>query len=336
MRSLEITNRAHEANDENQQHQIRSLEAELARYKQATLLQERGKRSLTAEQGTGSGHSDAVTVTGDYLQDIVDQKRRLRKVSQDQQQQLQYLQARVHLNSNTSQGSVHSTAGGGSRPSSRLSNRNTDGLRIRSRSRAGSCTVHDSIPIEKDDVFGSSDALPIAPPSAPPIKRSSSMPLTGINLTTMESERLEVRESKSFPGDASSKASTTGVSLQEQSTPLPEGHTDPTEPESDRKGAHRRLYIRLRDELETSDLVRFERYVHRYDGLEIPVEGNRGIINRVRRLLLPEELVRSKLDLPDRYKLRKELAREFERIVREDASPRETSNTSNSQQEESI
>jgi hypothetical protein len=266
----------------------------------------------------GSSLSDAATVTGDYLQDIVEQKRRLRKVSQSQQQQLQYLQARVHLNSNASQGSIHpftGVTGGGSRPSSRLSNYGPS--RGRARSRAGSYTLHDSIPVAKDDVFGSSDALPVAP-----IKRAGTMPLASLDVNVHHHQPNKVDEWAKAE-TAAAAASVKEKHLSQQSPPLQEAAATAAVVDSDPKGAHRRLYIRLRDELETADLVRFERYVHRYDSLEIGVEGSRGIINRVRRLLLPEELVHSKLAFPEKYRLRKELAREFERIVREDAVPKE-------------
>lgn len=266
----------------------------------------------------GSSLSDAATVTGDYLHDIVEQRRRLRKVSQSQQQQLHHLQARVHLNSNASQASIHSATGGvsvgGSRPSSRLSNYGT--TRGKSRSRAGSYTLHDSIPVAKDDVFSSSDALLVAP-----IKRAGTMPLASLDVNIHSHQPNKV--------DQWVKAEAAAAPVKEQQQQQQLSLSPPTDEiassvvDSDPKGAHRRLYIRLRDELETADLVRFERYVHRYDALEIGVEGSRGIINRVRRLLLPEELVASKLAFPDKYRLRKELAREFERIVREDALPKE-------------
>lgn len=255
----------------------------------------------------GSAQSDAATVTGDYLQDIVDQRRRLRKVSHSQQQQLQLLQARTHLQSNASQVSLNSATGGpGSRPSSRLSN--YGGMRGKTRSRAGSYSLHDAIPVAKDDVFGSSsDAQPMAP-----IKRAGTMPLASLDVNIHGGQSKTVDEWMT-------KESQLVKEKPVHSQPVQESDVVDNDP----KGAHRRLYIRLRDELETADLVRFERYVHRYDALEIGVDGSRGIINRVRRLLLPEELVNSKLALPDKYRLRKELAREFERIVREDAIPKE-------------
>lgn len=258
----------------------------------------------------GSALSDAVTVTGDYLLDIVEQKRRLRKVSHSQQQQLHYLQARVHLNTNAnaSQASLP-TAAGGSRPSSRLSNH---GGRGKVRSRAGSYTVHDSIPIAKDDLF-SDDAM------ANHTRRTGGMPLGAVDMNQPSASSAVLLSDE----EDSVVAKMGSFAVHDEPEVLEPGTT----PDTDPKGAHRRLYIRLRDELQTADLVRFERYVHRYDALEIGIDGSRGIVNRVRRLLLPDELVRSKATMPDKYRFRKELAREFERIVREDAIPREGSDS---------
>ncbi|KAL9933484.1 hypothetical protein V8E36_007660 [Tilletia maclaganii] len=84
--------------------------------------------------------------------------------------------------------------------------------------------------------------------------------------------------------------------------------------EADGVGPHRHLYARLRSTLEPSHLAKFEKYVHRYDALDIPLEGPRGLINRVRKLLL-----RGEPDLeqrPDRLRLMKDLLREFEALVR--------------------
>jgi hypothetical protein len=289
----------------------------------------------------GSALSDALTVTGDYLQDIVEQKRRLRKVSVSQQQQLQYLQARIHLNSNASQSSFNSGVGGGrtsSRPSSRMSNY---GVRSKARSRAGSYTLHDSIPVAKDDVFSSEGNENQA---TVPTKRAGSVPLGAIDLnsqiTTQSNASLHLSSQGSGQDRDQSNSTFEEVSKstlgqQQQNQQSDSVAPSPSIVDSDPKGAHRRLYIRLRDELETADLVRFERYVHRYDALEIGIDGSRGIINRVRRLLIPDELVRAKTTQPDKYRFRKELAREFERIVREDAIPKEEGDQSreNSQSE---
>lgn len=58
-------------------------------------------------------------------------------------------------------------------------------------------------------------------------------------------------------------------------------------------------------------------YVHRYDALEIPIDGPRGLVNRVKKLLLLSDISMRERD-PERFRGRKDLAREFERIVRVD------------------
>lgn len=83
-----------------------------------------------------------------------------------------------------------------------------------------------------------------------------------------------------------------------------------------KRGAHRRLYIALREELPEVELSKFERYVHRYDALEIPLDGPRGLVNRVKKLLILSDPTLK--DRPSELKRRKDLAREFERIVRVD------------------
>jgi hypothetical protein len=59
------------------------------------------------------------------------------------------------------------------------------------------------------------------------------------------------------------------------------------------------------------------RYVHRYDALEIPIDGPRGLVNRVKKLLLLSDAKMRETN-PERFRLRKDIAREFERIVRVD------------------
>ncbi|KAE8231514.1 hypothetical protein CF326_g3469 [Tilletia indica] len=93
-----------------------------------------------------------------------------------------------------------------------------------------------------------------------------------------------------------------------------DGEEEYDDGEADGVGPHRQLYARMRAALEPAHLAKFEKYVHRYDALDIPLEGPRGLINRVRKLLL-----RGEPDLPqrpDRLRLMRELLREFEALVR--------------------
>ncbi len=77
---------------------------------------------------------------------------------------------------------------------------------------------------------------------------------------------------------------------------------------------HREIYRRLRRELSRDDLSKFEIYVRRYDLLEIPLDGPRGLLIRVKKLLLlSDSTLRQQ---PARLRLRKDLAREFERVCK--------------------
>ncbi|PWN35410.1 uncharacterized protein FA14DRAFT_172050 [Meira miltonrushii] len=325
-----------------------------------------GRLSTVPGSRCGSVQSDAMTVTEEYLQGVVEQKRQLRKISLSQQQQLHFLQARVHMDNATSalqdgsssndKENIHPSdlmsapmSGRGSRPSSRMSN---NGVRGRARSRAGSHSLHDAIPIDKDDVFSNqgeevkekTDKVP-----RQTIRRTGSAPLGQVTLNGTRSGAMSALELRNTvePSDSDASldleeerermqginnanfAATNAVSPVSNEAVL-NGASDAVtlaateESDNDPKGAHRRLYMRLRDELTTEELVKFERYVHRYDALDLEMDGAKGIINRVRRLLLSEEILDSKYTRRERYQFRKELAREFERIVREDAVPAES------------
>lgn len=327
-----------------------------------------GRLSTVPGSRCGSVQSDTMTVTEEYLQGVVEQKRQLRKISLSQQQQLHFLQARVHMDgANTAlQGSSSNndkenivpsglmnaptpiigsnTGGRSSRPSSRMSN---NGIRGKTRSRAGSHSLHDAIPIDKDDVFSNHDEE-IKERSESrqrqTIRRTGSAPLGQVTLNGTRSGAMSALELRHTADPNDSDASLDLEEERERMQGINNANFAPTaavspinngasvtgqiatneEADNDPKGAHRRLYMRLRDELTTEELVKFERYVHRYDALDLEMDGAKGIINRVRRLLLSEEVLESKLTRRERYQFRKELAREFERIVREDAVPAES------------
>lgn len=333
-----------------------------------------GRLSTVPGSRSGSVQSDTMTVTEEYLQGVVEQKRQLRKISLSQQQQLHFLQARVHLENTTSNmpsgSSSHDkenmipsglmsaplpdvgsgNGGGNSRPSSRLSNH---GVRGKARSRAGSHSLHDAIPVDKDDVFSNYDddmnKERCESRHRQTIRRTGSAPLGQVTLNGTRSGAMSALELRHTVEPSDSDASLDLEEERERMQGINNANFAPTnaispstselmqnganqvapigtneEGENDPKGAHRRLYMRLRDELTTEELVKFERYVHRYDALDLEMDGAKGIINRVRRLLLSEEVLESKFTRRDRYQFRKELAREFERIVREDAVPTES------------
>ncbi|PWN94370.1 hypothetical protein FA10DRAFT_277931 [Acaromyces ingoldii] len=329
-----------------------------------------GLRALEGnlQSRSGSSHSDAKTVTEDYLQGAVEQRRQLRRTSLSQQQQLMYLQAQAHQAATiSSQSEVNLPfARPPSRPGSRMSNNSGANFEIRSRSRnrsrAGSSSVHDIIPVALDDVF--SDGLPSAASSVftglhnggvrpqQPLSANSSAQNSKQNISSSssyndfsergadENEENVAPRSTSMMDDMRPKSPTPPSSaafhLHGQHAPEASDHSDgpstkagystdaetmselqatPSD-EDEKRGAHRRLYMKLREELNTAELTKFEKYVHRYDALEIPLHGGRGLLNRVKKLLLVSnpELRTGPLDM----KKRKELAREFERIVRAD------------------
>jgi hypothetical protein len=370
---------------------------------QVTMPSDSGRLSAVPGSRSASAQSDARTVTEDYLQGMVEQKRQLRKISLSQQQQMHFLQARIQINrSNSSLGVSNArgsaneqadvndenvappftaplpcTSSGGldSRPASRLS---SNGNRRRPRSRAGSYSFHGVIPVDKDDVFSCRTAGLINENLSRRggLKRSESAPLGQLTLNgrsgavsalelrhyadevvTQQDDQPEQRQQQlrdlgaelnealdgadamstgqlvhtsNDAGDGSVSSSVSRSSSQEN---IGVRAGDGQQEDHDPKGAHRRLYVRLREELDPAELIRFERYVHRYDALQIEMEGAKGIINRVRRLLLPGEVVRAKHTHRPRYQMRKVLAREFERIVRDDAVPSETTSQSQQQQQ---
>ncbi|PWN47900.1 hypothetical protein IE53DRAFT_225176 [Violaceomyces palustris] len=284
-----------------------------------------------------SAHSDAATVTGHHLQDYVEQRRQQRRTSFNQQQ-----------------GGGHPPGASLSRPTSRMSNLSANGgAKPRARSRAGS--VHDAIPVVKDDLFSEmestvSDALPSRATSplvqndrhlngVHPEVAAQSLTAAMHSIKKMSSANSVREETENIPrqlglppphrqeaalqlqhGQQNSAESSTGSSLLGTNSDDPdssqgeEGRTTGEDEFHDQRRAHRQLYANLRAELDASDLTKFEKYVHRYDALEIGLDGPKGLVNRVKKLLLlSDPAIRSK---PEKLKARKELAREFERVVR--------------------
>ena len=268
---------------------------------------------LLASQGQdprirgASGYSDAPTVVGDYLQEYVEQRRQLRRTSFTAQQQMMAVGA--------------GASASGSRPASRLSNASNGGDRTRrARSRAGS--VHDAIPVLKDDVFNEGSTLMQGAgqqETSPLLDNTRVMnaahPLaTGQTSPSPESkERRELMETRrqqvSDASQSSSASITSGIADYTSSS------NELLDESEDHRRAHRRLYSSLRNELDTDDLIKFEKYVHRYDALEIPLDGPKGLINRVKKLLLlTDPDLKSK---PEKLRRRKDLARQFEKVVRD-------------------
>ncbi|EPQ28412.1 uncharacterized protein PFL1_04239 [Pseudozyma flocculosa PF-1] len=261
--------------------------------------------------------SEAATVTGDYLQEYVEQRRQQRKTSFTVQQQQQH-------------SAPLGAAQSGSRPASRLSNHSAGGDRTRrARSRAGS--VHDAIPMLKDDVFSDGAAANTAPSrsgGASPLAENVNV-INGANLyadrglganspSPQSKQRSALMEIRCSQPMLSSDTSHSSQSLHSGIADYSNSSTELSDAAEDQRRAHRALYASLRAELDAEDLVKFEKYVHRYDALEIGLDGPRGLINRVKKLLLlTDPDLKSK---PEKLRVRKELAREFEKVVKNTAS----------------
>ena len=215
--------------------------------------------------------------------------------------------------------------------------------------RSGSFGLHGSIPAIKDDIF-SDGSSSLSHPSlkghtiranstGPAIgsgvlPQKSTQPFGSVNVNTLHSRQQQHKK----PAATISSADATLVRSDEVAVPSATMTTNDKTPSAgpsrtadiddtslesclspsslDRGTAHRRLYLALRCELSADQLSKFERYVHRYDALEIPIDGPRGLINRVKKLLLLSD--EGLKERPEQWRKRKELAREFEGIVRGD------------------
>ncbi len=72
--------------------------------------------------------------------------------------------------------------------------------------------------------------------------------------------------------------------------------------------------MRFQQELDGEEFQKFERCIQRYDFLDIPLEGSKGLITRVKRLLLVSDPdLRSK---PDKLRCAQQLARDFEKMAK--------------------
>ncbi|KDN35980.1 hypothetical protein K437DRAFT_64410 [Tilletiaria anomala UBC 951] len=305
----------------------------------AAILPGEPKRESISE----AQHQIGVT---EFLQSYVDQRKHARRESapaQQQQPQAQAQQQQQLRSANTSASNPPS------RSTSRLSNHSAADSRVGGRTRPSSraSSLHDYIPEDKDDLF-SPDAsenvsafastsqltsnisgnssnecaksptivdaadlyqsrfLPYGPLVSTPLYEPSEqelwMPLVdrGVNVQTLSppGDRTEHAQQPSAP---TSEEDSSGSHV---SKPLT--HDELVE--------HRQIYSRLRRELSQEDLQKFEMYVRRYDLMDIPLEGPRGLLVRVKKLLLlSDSRIRQQ---PEKKALRKQLAREFERVCR--------------------
>lgn len=284
----------------------------------------------------------------DFLQSFMEQREKVHRRSLDrqQQQQLQEQQKRqleqinqTHALASASSTSVNQIP---SRSQSRISNFSTSDLRTSGRQRAASraSSVHDAIPMERDDLFStdSSDNLRALHASHGSSvfeeKETSPMIVDAADLYQMQylkdaplastppvgeinggSNPLEERDTNKGTAVASPAGERTETALNSSSDMSASTSRESSKALSPEElEGHREIYKRLRRELSQDDLGKFELYVRRYDHLEIPLDGPRGLLMRVKKLLLlSDTTIRQH---PEKLRLRKELAREFERICK--------------------
>ncbi|TKY89429.1 hypothetical protein EX895_001960 [Sporisorium graminicola] len=202
---------------------------------------------------------------------------------------------------------------GASRPASRAASRLSTQSGTRCRSRAGS--VHDAIPVAVEDVFCNPRTFyahssePSPEPLAEQLASSSLDPHADITAasqrlmaatdTQAQAVKLMTRRQLSATSSPSSLMAVSPAKEQDQQEHI---------------SFERKLYMRFQEELNAEEFTKFERCIQRYDFLDIPLEGNKGLITRVKRLLLVSDPdLRSK---PEKLRVRQHLARDFEKMAK--------------------
>lgn len=250
-------------------------------------------------QSRQTSPNDRALTSSDYLQECVEKRREAMRSSFTAQQK--------------GMTPASAQAGGVSRPVSRAASRLSTQSGTRSRSRAGS--VHDAIPVAIEDVFCNSKTIQAHSSETSPELITQQLAAAGLNshaditaasqrlmaATDTHSQSVMLMSRKELIATSSSPGSLAG------DAPAKE------QEDQDQMSFERRLYIRIQEELDVEDFAKFERYIQRYDFLDIPLEGSKGLITRVKRLLLvsdPE--LRTK---PDKLRVRQSLARDFEKMA---------------------
>lgn len=242
--------------------------------------------------------------TSEYLQEQVEKRREAMRSSFNAQQQ-------QHRGITPGSGGGHPT-GVPSRPVSRAASRLSIQSGTRSRSRAGS--VHDAIPVAVEDVFCnqttviksfSNDTTPEQ--LAEQLANTCLEPRSDLSSATSASQRLMAALDTQANVRLMTRKDLSPISLLSAAS-------SPQHQDGEQVSFERRLYIRFQQELDREEFQKFERCIQRYDFLEIPLEGNKGLITRVKKLLLVSDPdIREK---PDKLRVRQMLARDFERMAK--------------------
>ena len=256
-----------------------------------------GVVAATSSQSTSrqTSPNDKALASSDYLQECVEKRREAMRSSFNAQQK----------------GMTPASAQGvPSRPVSRAASRLSTQSGTRSRSRAGS--VHDAIPVAVEDIFCSQNTLKAHSTDTSPEFVTEQLAATGLDAhadITAASQRLMAAT------DTQPVKLMTRKELSIASSPSSLMASSPAKDHSEEQiSFERKLYMRFQEELDGDEFQKFERCIQRYDFLDIPLEGNKGLITRVKRLLLVSDPdLRSK---PDKLRVRQQLARDFEKMAK--------------------
>ncbi|GAC96876.1 hypothetical protein PHSY_004460 [Pseudozyma hubeiensis SY62] len=257
-------------------------------------------------QSRQTSPSDKALTSSDYLQGCLEKRREAMRSTFTAQQK-----------GTTPAGGQ---AGGASRPVSRAASRLSTQSGTRSRSRAGS--VHDAIPLAIEDVFcnpktvkahsrDTSPELPTQQLAAASLTSHTDISVASQRLMAVTDTHYQAAQPTSRQ-ELSSAFSSPG-SFMPASTATYQDQDEGEDEHLSYMSFERKLYIRIQEELDDEDFAKFERCIQRYDFLDIPLEGSKGLITRVKRLLLV-----SSPDLrtqPDKLRVRQSLARDFEKMA---------------------
>lgn len=192
-----------------------------------------------------------------------------------------------------------------SRAASRAASRLSTQSGVRSRSRTGS--VQDAIPVAVEDVFCDQTTYKAHSTEGSPVASQLELSSHGANEEfRVASQRLVAATERMAL-----------VQKQQQQTnlsPQSDSSASSTQSHAGSMTFERKLYIRFQQELTQQEFFKFERYIQRYDFLDIPLEGPKGLITRVKRLLLVSDPdLRNK---PDKLRVRQQLARDFDGMAK--------------------
>uniref|UniRef100_V5EV76 Uncharacterized protein n=2 Tax=Kalmanozyma brasiliensis (strain GHG001) TaxID=1365824 RepID=V5EV76_KALBG len=252
---------------------------------------------VVAAQSRQTSPKDQPMSTSDYLQECVEKRREAMRSSFSAQQK------------GVAPAGVQ---GGHSRPASRAASRLSTQSGQRSRSRTGS--VHDAIPVAIEDVFCEKKTFRAHSAEPSPEFLTQQLAATGLDCqgdSSTTSQRLMAASEYLAQDQLMTRSEMSIASSSPGSFMLP---TPARESSGGNPGIERQIYLKFRDELDADEFKKFESCIQRYDWMEIQLEGKKGLITRVKRiLLLSDPDLRNK---PEKLRRRQQLAREFQSMAK--------------------